>query len=232
MTAPVTIGRATLYLGDCRGILPTLPKVDAVVTDPPYGVGLTAKQNKWVQNEGEGYSSTDDTPDYIETVVVGVIEQCRWLSDSTVVTPGTRNLFSYPTPDALGGIYNRNGAGSGKWGFECLAPVLFYGKDPYLAAGLGRRPNSWEQPGTDFAEKLDHPCPKPDRLSRWLINRASLEGHTILDPFMGSGSFGIAATTMGRDYIGIEKDPAYFDIACKRIEDAQRQGDFFVEAAA
>jgi site-specific DNA-methyltransferase (adenine-specific)/modification methylase len=228
---PVTIGRATLYLGDCRDVFPALERVNAIITDPPYGVGLTAKQNKWVSHDGDGYSSIDDTPDYILNVVAGVIEQSKWIADCVVVTPGTRNLFSYPIPDAVGGIYNRNGAGSGKWGFEYMAPVLYYGKDPYLSAGLGRRPNSWEQPGTDFAEKLDHPCPKPDRLSRWLINRASLEGHTIFDPFMGSGSFGVAAVTMGRDYIGCEIDPAYFDIACKRIDQAQRQGDFFVEAA-
>jgi DNA modification methylase len=227
----ITIGRATLYLGDCRDVFPNLERVNAVLTDPPYGVGLTAKQNKWVAREGDGYTSIDDSPDYIESVIVGVIEQSRWIADSVVVTPGTRSVFSYPVPDAIGGIYNRNGAGSWKWGFECMAPVLYYGKDPYLSAGLGRRPNSWEQPGTDFAEKLDHPCPKPDRLSRWLVNRASLPGHTLLDPFMGAGSFGVAATAMGRDYIGIEIDPDYFEIARKRIEDAQRQSDLFIEAA-
>ena len=57
-------------------------------------------------------------------------------------------------------------------------------------------------------------------------------GQTILDPFMGSGTTGVAAVQMGRDFIGIEREPRYFDIACKRIEDAQRQGDFFVSAAA
>jgi DNA modification methylase len=212
-------------------LAPTLADIDAVVTDPPYGVGLTAKANKWVANEGDGYTSTDDNPDEIQTVCVPAIELCRVVARSVAVTPGTRCAFLYPAPDALGGIYNRNGAGSGKWGFECLAPVLFYGKDPYLASGQGRRPNSWEQPGTDFADKLEHPCPKPPRLSRWLVNRASLTGETVLDPFMGSGSFGVAAVTMDRFYIGIEKDPGYFEIAVQRIRAAQDQGDLFIGAA-
>ena len=77
-----------------------------------------------------------------------------------------------------------------------------------------------------------HPCPKPPRLSRWLVNRASLAGETVLDPFMGSGSFGCAAVTMDRNYIGIEKDAGYFDSACRRIEQAQKQGDLFIPGAA
>jgi len=226
------IGRATLYCGDCRDIIPSLGSVDAVITDPPYGVGLVAKANKWATSEGDGYATTNDNPDEVATVCVPAIIACIAIARNVVVTPGTRCAFLYPAPDALGGVYNRNGAGSGKWGFECLAPVLFYGKDPYLASGQGRRPNSWEQPGTDFAEKLNHPCPKPPRLSRWLINRASLAGETVLDPFMGSGSFGCAAVTMERHYIGIEKDAGYFDIACRRIEQAQRQGDLFIGDAA
>jgi DNA modification methylase len=221
--SPVRIGDATLYLGDCMDILPTLPKVDAVITDPPYGVGLTAKANKWITREGNGYESTDDSPKFIAAVCVPVVNLCRTMAASVVVTPGTRNTFLYSAPDAIGGIYNRNGAGSGKWGFECMAPVLYYGKDPYLANGKGRRPNSWEQPGTDFAEKSEHPCPKPLGLMRWLVDRASMPAFCILDPFMGSGTTGVACAQMGRKFIGIEIEPKYFDIACRRIEDAYRQ---------
>ena len=223
------IGDATLILGDCREILPTLGKVDAVVTDPPYGVRLTAKANKWVTNEGAGYETSEDHPEEVSEVCVPVIQLCRHMARSVVVTPGTRCAFLYPAPDALGGVYNRNGAGSGKWGFECLAPVLFYGADPYLATGRGRRPNSWEQPGTDFSDKLGHPCPKPPSLSRWLINRASLAGETVLDPFTGAGSFGVASVQLGRKFIGIEIEPRYFDIACKRISEAWKQPRLFEE---
>lgn len=225
------IGDCTLYLGDCRDILPTLGQVDSVIMDPPYGVGLTAKQNKWVARGGDGYATTDDTPEFVATVVVAAVAQCQALARSVVVTPGTRNTFAYPAPDAIGGIYNRNGAGSGKWGFECMAPVLFYGKDPYLAGGLGRRPNSWEQPGTDFAEKSAHPCPKPLGLVNWLVTRCSLPGETVLDPFMGSGTTGVACAQLGRRFVGVEIDQGYFDIACSRIAQAQKQPRLFAEPA-
>lgn len=221
-----------LHLGDCLDILPMLDRFDAVVTDPPYGVGLTAKQNKWVSRSGDGYASMDDTPEKVRLICVSAIEMCIARADAVVLTPGTRNTFDYPAPDAIGGVYNRNGAGSGKWGFECMAPVLFYGKDPYLAAGLGRRPNSWEQAGTDFAEQNGHPCPKPMGMMMWLVERGSLRGRVILDPFMGSGTTGVAAVKLGRRFTGIEIDPGYFDIARRRIEAALKEPDLFIAPPA
>lgn len=222
------IGDCTLILGDSRDVVPSL-SVDSVFADPPYGVGLTAKSNKWVGPVGgDGYSSIDDSEEFVRSVCVPIIEACRLVSPSVAVTPGTRSAWFYPKPDALGGIYNRNGAGSGKWGFECMAPILFYGKDPYLSAGLGRRANAWEQPGTDFAEKNGHPCPKPMGLMMWMVERVSLPGQILLDPFMGSGTTGVACIKQGRKFIGIELDPDYFDIACKRIEEAHKQTDLFV----
>jgi len=78
----------------------------------------------------------------------------------------------------------------------------------------------------------EHPTQKPEPLMRWCINRLPEDTQTILDPFMGSGTTGVAAVQMGRDFIGIEREPKYFDVACKRIEEAQRQGDLFIEGAA
>src|SRR5271157_2967272 len=129
MSRTEQIGNATLYLGDCREILPTLGSVDAVVTDPPYGVGLTAKANKWVQRDGSGYISTEDTPEFVQTVVVPAIELARSLFGRVVITPGSRCAFFYPHPDDIGTVYNRAGTGMGKWGFVCSSLVLFYGKD-------------------------------------------------------------------------------------------------------
>jgi site-specific DNA-methyltransferase (adenine-specific)/modification methylase len=77
-----------------------------------------------------------------------------------------------------------------------------------------------------------HPTQKPEALMRWCVDRLPTDAQTILDPFMGSGTTGVAAVQMGRDFIGIEREPKYFDIACKRIEDAQRQGDMFIDNAA
>lgn len=221
------IGNATLYLGDCMDVLPTLPKVDAVITDPPYGVELQGKSNKWKPEMSGGYISFDDSPANVTTNVIPRFVAALAISKRAVLTPGSRMAHSYPTPDAMGGIYNRCGAGSGKWGFECVAPVYYYGPDPYLASGKGRRPNGWEQPVNDYADKSDHPCPKPIGLMVWLVERGSLRGETILDPFMGSGTTGVAAIQLGRKFIGIEREPKYFDIACKRIEQAVAQGQLF-----
>lgn len=85
--------------------------------------------------------------------------------------------------------------------------------------------------GKALQDGKQHPTQKPIALMKWCLGFLP-ETDTILDPFMGSGTTGVAAVQMGRDFIGIEREPKYFDIACKRIEDAQRQGDFFVEAAA
>lgn len=223
----VVIGDAELYLADCMEILPTLPKVDAVITDPPYGVGLKGKANKWRAETSGGYISFDDFPENVLSNVIPRFEAALSISKRAVLTPGSRMAHSYPAPDAIGGIYNRCGAGSGKWGFECVAPVYYYGPDPYLSSGKGRRPNGWEQPVNDYAERSDHPCPKPIKLMVWLVERGSIIGETILDPFMGSGTTGIAAIQLGRKFIGIEREPKYFDIACRRIEQAVAQGKLF-----
>ena len=224
----VTLGGATLYCGDCMDILQTLPKVDAVITDPPYGVGLAGKANKWRPELTGGYESFEDTPENVVSQIVPRLVAALLVSSGRgVVTPGTRMTFDYPRPDAIGGIYNRCGAGSGKWGFECVAPILYYGKDPYLSSGLGRRPNGWEQPVNDYAGDWGHPCPKPIGMMSWLVERGALKGETILDPFMGSGTTGVAAIQLGRSFIGIEREPKYFDIACKRIEQTVAQGQLF-----
>jgi site-specific DNA-methyltransferase (adenine-specific) len=226
------IGDATLYLGDCREILPGLGKVDAVVTDPPYGVGLVAKQHKWFDAKGNGYASFEDTPDNVALVAVRAIEIAREIARSVCVTPGTECAWLYPKPDDIGSIFNASGTGSGKWGFKCSTPVLFYGKCPYLATGKGRRANSWQQPENDYSEKVDHPCPKPLGMMKWLVQRASLQGETVVDPFCGSGTTGVACAKLGRKFIGIEIEPKYFDIACERIAKAYAQSDLFITKPA
>lgn len=216
------IGDCTLYLGDCREILPLLPKVDAVVTDPPYGVQLGKDGPTSIGKTA--YASYDDTVENLSAVCVPVIEEAVRLFGRVVLTPGNSNFGLYPKPAALGTIFNPAGAGFCSWGFTTSQPILYYGKDPH---GASKLPQSIQS--TETVDKNGHPCPKPIKLMTWLVHRASLVGETILDPFMGSGTTGVACVKLGRKFIGCEIDPGYFAIACKRIRDAYAQPDFFVE---
>ena len=90
----------------------------------------------------------------------------------------------------------------------------------------------WKSQSINGGDPKFHPTQKPEGLMRWCIGYVPEPAQTVLDPFMGSGTTGVAAVQMGRDFIGIEREPKYFDIACRRIEQAQRQGDLFIEGAA
>lgn len=212
----------TIYLGDCREILPQLPSCNAVITDPPYGVGLEAKRahsghGRGVVTVRKGSYSFDDTPEYVSAVVVPVIQQCRTKADAVALTPGIRNLWLYHPADDVGCFYSGAGTGMGKWGFTCCHPILYYGSDPYLAKCLGSRPNSCGQTYPNDANEVDHPCAKPIRMMMWLVNRVTLEGGTVIDPFTGSGAILLAAKELRRKAIGIEIEEKYCEIAAKRL---------------
>lgn len=218
----------TLHLGDCLSVLRDLPdgSVDAVVMDPPYGVEFDGKNTKHTKRSRAGYRSMTDDEDYVRSVVIPIVELCIERFSRVIVTPGIRNLYLYPKPAEVGGVYCPSGAGLGRWGFICFHPILYYGKCPYLQRGMGHRPNGFSS--TERAKENGHPCPKPIGWMRWLVQKASLEGQTILDPFMGSGTTGVACIETGRRFIGVEIDPAYFAIAERRIAAARRE----VEAAS
>ena len=222
------IGNQRLILGDCLEVMPTLGRVDAVVTDPPYGVNYEGSRTKHGTN-GHAYNSFDDTPESIERICVPAVKMAVGLARSAIVTPGNANAFKYDEPRSLGVIYYPSGANSGPWGFVCSQPLFYYGKDPYLANALGSRPNAFATTeATDRA--INHPCPKPIGQTKWMVSRVSLVGETVLDPFMGSGTTLVACQKLGRHGIGIEIDPDYFEIACRRVEEAARQPDLFIPA--
>ncbi len=227
------IGDATLYLGDCMEVLPTLGKVDAVITDPPYGVGLVKKTSDFRGSRhfdgGESLRASvvyDDSPDAIDELIRSVMPLILSNASRAVVFCGAAMMWSYPKPVSVGCVFTPNGAGLCSWGFQCMHPILFYGKDIYLQDGKGSRPNSFraEQPNK---EVIDHPCPKPLPWMEWAVNRASRHSERILDPFLGSGTTGVACMNLGRSFIGIEREPKYFDIACRRIEQAYKQRPLF-----
>jgi DNA modification methylase len=214
-----------LICGDCLEVLPTLGKVDAIVTDPPYGVNGGSGTLGAASSKTKYTASFDDTPDYVRQVVIPAVALALSLSSRGCITPGTPCAFLYPQPDDMGAIYQPATPGLNKWGRETTQPVLFYGKDP--RAGLTIQAKHIQ--ATIAAEKNGHPCPKPDYVAKWMVQRASLDGETVLDPFMGSGTTGVAAVKLGRKFIGIEIEPRYFDIACRRISDALKQPDMFIE---
>ena len=201
MTSPVIIGDATLYLGDCLDVLPTLGKVDAVVTDPPYGVGIA----EW-----------DMVP------ITQWLPTARMLAPTVYVTPGIKNIADWPRADWIAsyafpiGFKAAMGGGLNAW-----EPVLIYGRNTL--------PLDHKQFPPIASEKVTgHPTPKPLAPFRWIINTGTQFGQTICDPFMGSGTTGVACAKLGRKFIGIEIDPGYFDIACDRIRKVYDQPDLFI----
>ena len=198
------IGRATLYEGDCRDILPTLPKVGVLVSDPPY-----PNQSNLFLDSVELAREVLASPPTDEVLYF-------W---SEVDFP-----FS-PLPLVAKHIWHRTNVNG-----KIYEPILHYALD-------GRKRRSeikahaaiFDGVGPGCNEYEGHPTQKPVALMKWLLVKTK---GAVLDPFMGSGSTGVAAVALERDFIGIEREPKYFDIACKRIEDAQRQKDLFIESAA
>ena len=224
------IGPHTLYRGDCLEILPTLGKVDAAVTDPPYGVQYAGSATRHSDRHGETYASFEDTPENVAAVVIPAIRHALELSDRAAITPGIRNARMYPEPQGEGVIWYPSGANIGPWGFVCHQPIYYYGRCPFLATGRGSRPTGFQS--TEAAGENGHPCPKPIGQMSWLVERVTSRGDTILDPFMGSGTTIVAAHNLGRVGIGIEIEPKYFDIACKRVEQAVAQQSLFDQPKA
>lgn len=197
-------GGITLYCGDCREVLPELQGgVDLTLTDLPYG-------------NGTDYASYNDDGKHLDELILAVVPVLRNLSRRVLITCGVANLWRYPQPDWTLSWVNPAGIGSGKWGFCCWQPVLAYGADPYLANGLGRRPDTIIR--NETSESNGHPCPKPIDFWRMLLLRGSCkESDLVLDPFCGSGTTLIAAKQLGRKAIGIELDKTYCDIAIQRL---------------
>jgi len=214
----VTIGPCRLIQGDCLDVLPMLGKVDAVVTDPPYGVNLG-------KTDGTGgkhgltrgaYLGTEDTyPEFVSMVVPRISTAIRIAKRAAVFTGP--HIHEQDKPDAIGGVYCSAACGRHSWGFKNFLPVLLYGVAPDLQFGA-KYPTAIASNAT--AKENCHPCPKPLEWMEWLVLLASRDAEVILDPFMGSGTTGVACIRTDRQFIGIEKEPKYFDIACKRITDA------------
>lgn len=240
MSRVETIGRATLYLGDCRDILPTLGKVGHIITDPPYSERTHAGHDAGARPGKDGAARADLgygalTPDAVVQLATTFAAACDgwvvWMTDHTLAPH-------------IGAALASNGR-------YVFAPVPYHhpGRSVRLA---GDGPSSWTDwlvvartaaqhrwgtlrggyvagPGWDDKARMGG---KPTRLMQMVVADYSRSGELVCDPFMGAGTTGVACMKEGRDFIGIEIAPDAFDLSCKRIEDAQRQGDMFVQGAA
>ena len=216
MSDVVQIGNATLYCGDCREILSTLPKVDAVVTDPPYGIGEAAGKNASRTNlavaKDFGVDGWDDQP-ISDALIRSVIGAGR----SAIVFGG--NYYALPASSCWLVWDKENGENDFA---DCELAWTNLDKAVrrirYMWNGMLRANNE---------KRGDHPTQKPIGVMEWAISHLPKNTKTILDPFMGSGTTGVACANLGRAFIGIERERKYFDIACERIRAAQAQQRLF-----
>jgi len=209
------IGDATLYLGDCMEVLPTLGKVDAVITDPPYGINAARTRNSakdgWVDYGCDGWDK--ERPD---RAIFDLMRECSGLQ----IIWGGNYFTDYLPPSQQWLSWDK-----GQDGFSLADFELAWSSQDKAC----RRINYPR--ALALKDGKQHPTQKPLAVMRWCINQAG-KPQTILDPFMGSGTTGVAAIQMGRKFIGIEREPKYFEIACRRIEQASRQVDMFVNKPA
>lgn len=244
-----TIGNGTLYLGDCLEIMPILEKVDAVITDPPYEDEAHTKNRRTLANGGVSHRDVVNAVLPFDAITETMRQNTAFLCQSICegwglyfcqaeavyiwkqtlqeagakykraciwVKPDGMPQFSGDRPgmgyESIVTVWHGNGGskwnGGGKHGV-----YRFTKHDPGNGHGGGRN---------------GHPTQKPMGLMLQLTTDFSNSYETILDPFMGSGTTGVACMNLGRKFIGIEIEPKYFDIACERIEQAQKQIRMFV----
>ena len=211
------IGNATIYLGDCREILPTLERPDVVLTDPPFGIGYSSGQQRTEQAWKGGDQIANDHDATCRDTVLGMLSGVPALVFGVRRVPqpaGTRTTLIWDKGLALG-----MGALDLPWK-PSYEEIYVIGK-----GFTGTRDGAviYCPPVQSMAKNgREHPNEKPVRLLSMLL--AKCPPGVVCDPFMGSGSTGVACAHLQRPFVGIECVPEYFDIACRRIEDAQRQG--------
>jgi DNA modification methylase len=235
----VEIGNATLYLGDCMDVLPTLPKVDAVITSPPYNFGgfnrngrksaylsysddlEDSEYKEWVGNILEALPIKEGGAIYWNfkgKYVDGVYKHPWWVADVCRHRLIQEIIWKFPSSPDVAKI---------KW-YPRIEYIFFFsnGKPDYFHPESAALSNVWEFSHMEN-NAIDHPAPFPIALPSRCISGSTRFGEVVLDPFLGSGTTGVAAIQLGRKFIGIEREPKYFDIACKRIEQAVAQGQLF-----
>jgi site-specific DNA-methyltransferase (adenine-specific) len=240
-----TIGDCVLYNADCRDVFESFPecfRVGAVITDPPYEAEAHRKErkitgkNRGVISEAFTFGAIDPIRDEVAHQMVAVCNGwclafcmaegiAAWRDAFEAAGAKYKRAMVWIKPDAMPQF---NGQGPAA-GFECITAV--WCGEGYSKWNGGGRVGTFEF-NKNSGGKHEHETQKPVPLMAELITLFSNEGETVLDPFMGSGTTGVACAKHGRKFIGVEREPHYFDIACRRIEQAYKQPDFFVAPPA
>lgn len=211
---PVIIGNATLYLGDCLEILPTLGKVDAVITDPPFGVGSFVQSTGTLRGRGDNYGKVVTWNN--SSPPPSLFDILRGMSKHRIIWGA--NFFNCFEDKGGAIIWIKN------------QKMPNFSKADIASCTHFQKTETVTIPWTNFIitheAETDHPCERPVSLYEWCINYLP-PIDSVLDPYMGSGSVGIACQNTNKAFVGIEREPKYFEDACRRIEDAQRQGRLF-----
>jgi site-specific DNA-methyltransferase (adenine-specific) len=220
------IGDATLYLGDCLEILPTLPKVDAVITDPPYGIALDVSiyttKSGIKHNRFSAVANDDKPPSEALSILFAL--------DIPTVIFGSNNFPELLPHRGKTIVWDKRctEAADGLRGspVEIAWENRKNGYDRIIRVQHGGVINADSISGN--SEQRFHPTQKPAQLMKKILAiKPYADCASILDPFMGSGTTGVACANLGRKFIGIEIEPKYFDIACERIDNAYRQKRMF-----
>lgn len=222
----VEIGDATLHCGDCLDVLPLLPRVDAVITDPPYGMNWNTDSTRF----GGGSRARGDGRQDWGAISGDAIpfDPRLWLQFDRVIMFGA-NHYAARLPVGTTLVWLKKADHLfGTFLSDAEIAWMKGGHGVYCYRKQFPPPSRMAEAGGSVA----HPTQKPVGLMAWCMDRAGVaSGAVVLDPYMGSGSTGVAAVETGRKFIGIEREPRYFDIACERISRAQAQGALFAPAA-
>lgn len=210
-----TIGDATIYLGDCREILPTIPKVDAVITDPPFNAFREGIMNDSLPpEEWLDFCQSFAEVCNAENILVEVGKNDRVMRQEF----DKRHTYRWAIC-----LNYTNAMRQGAVGYSNTGIILWYGDGKCHKRFMDRIDAPLEETKSEFT----HPSPKTTAHYTRLVDMFSPPGGRVADPFMGSGTTGVACANLGRKFIGIEIEPKYFDISCKRIEAAYAQGRLF-----
>lgn len=215
MAEKVVIGNAELWHGDCREILPTLPECDLILTDPPYGLGIDGQKQSVNKNPKHNRKAHEFLGWDSETPERFVFELMRYKSKEQIVWGGNYFVDKLPHPTKGWLFWDKGQRGLTMSDGELAWTSFNFPMRAFTANRVELQ--------TDGAA---HPTQKPVRLIVWCLSLVP-DAETVCDPFMGSGTTGVACVNLGKQFTGIERERKYFDIACERIARAQAQERLF-----